>query len=57
MCIMLKGITFYIAPLDQTVSVALFNLTPGRDSPNLGVSNHLEVIRTDRQLTSHAGLF
>ena len=26
------------------------------DSPNLGVSHHLEVIRAGRQFTSHAGL-
>ena len=38
------------------VSVALYNLTPGRGLTNLGVSHHLEVIRADGQLTSHAGL-
>ena len=38
------------------VSVALYNLTLAGDSPNLGVTHHLEVIRADGQLTSHAGL-
>ena len=38
------------------VSVALYNLTPGRGSANLGLSHHIEVIRADGQLTSHAGL-
>ena len=38
------------------VSVALCNLTLAGDSPDLGVSHHLEVIRADGQLTSHAGL-
>ena len=39
------------------VSVVPYNLKPwAGDSPNLGVSYHLEVIRADGQLTSHAGL-
>ena len=53
-----KGITFYILPLNQTdqmVSVALYNLTPGKDSPNLGMSHHLEVIRADWQLNTMQG--
>ena len=42
--------------LDQMVSVALYNLTLAGNSPNLGVSHHLEVIRAGGQITSHAGL-
>ena len=45
----------YLAPLYWTVSVVLYNLTPGRDSSNLGASHHLEVIKADGQLTSYAG--
>ena len=52
----IKRYYFYIVLLDQTVSVALYNLTLAGDSPNLGVSHHLEVIRADGQFTSHAGL-
>ena len=52
----IKRYHFYIVPLDQMVSVALYNLPLAGESPNLGVSHHLEVIRADGQLTSHAGL-
>ena len=47
---------FYIVPLDQTVSVALYNLTPGRGLTQPWCEHHYEVIRADGQLISHAGL-
>ena len=43
-------------PLPCQYLVVLYNLTPVGNSPNLGVSHHLEVIQISMQLTSQAGL-
>ena len=52
----IKVLLLYSATRPDSFSSALQPNPLTGDSPNLGVSHHLQVIRADGQLTSHVGL-